>query len=372
MPADVVIIGGGLIGCTIALELARKGVAVTLVERVRLCTEATWASAGMLAPQIEIDSRNDFFDFCYRGLELYPQYIEELRELTGLDSSLRVEGALQVAFDEVELKKLAKCYRWQFEAGLPIEELSAEQLREHEPGLSDEVLGGYLFPQELQLDNRRLAEAVVAAAQKLGVNFVIGADVTEILIDRNRGRLKAIGVRAGNDMITAGVVINAAGCWSGGIRVEGAKTPKLIPVRGQMVALRTTVGRLRRIIHTGHTYLVPRLDGRIIVGTTFEYVGYDKRVTAEALQMLLARAIKTVPALAKSEVVEFWSGLRPATEDKRPLLGYHPEVDALIYATGHYRDGVLLAPITAKLIAALVVDGTEDAVLRLYSPARVL
>lgn len=369
MTTDVIVIGGGLIGCAVAAETAKRGLQVTVLEKGQPGNEASWASAGMLAPQTEADRASEFFDLCYSGLKVYKDYVDELRILTGLDACLRSEGAFQIAFDEAESKRLDDVYRWQIEAGLPVERLTATELLQMEAELSNEVYAGYYFPAEMQVDNRRLCEAVVAAAYRRGVKFVSGT-ATEIVTERRAGRRRTVGVRTDQQLHSAPIVINAAGCWAGLLTAEGFELPTLTPIHGQMVALKTRPDLLCRTLHFGHNYLVPRLDGRIIIGSTAEQIGFEKRVTAEALQMLLARAIKAVPALATAELAEVWSGLRPATADRLPLLGYHPEIQGLVYATGHYRNGVLLAPITAQLIADLVVDGREDRYLALYNPGR--
>ncbi len=366
---DVIVIGGGLIGCAVAAEIAKRGLRVAVLERGQPGNEASWASAGMLAPQTEAERADEFFEFCYRGLKLYRDYVDELRNLTGLDACLRSEGALQIAFDEAEAKRLDQVYRWQIEAGLPIEKLNAAELARMEAALSNEVSAGYYFPAEMQVDNRRLCEAVVAAAYRRGVEFISCA-ATEIVIERRAGRRRATGVRTNQHLHSAATIINAAGCWAGLLTAEGVELPTLIPIHGQMVALRTRPDQFCRTLHFGHNYLVPRLDGRVIIGSTAEQIGFEKRVTAEALKTLLARAIQVVPALATAEMVEFWSGLRPATIDRKPLLGQHPEVSGLVYASGHYRNGILLAPITAQLIADLVVDAKEDESLKPYNPAR--
>lgn len=366
---DAIVVGGGLVGCAVAAEIAKRGLSVTVLEKGHPGNEASWASAGMLAPQTEADKADEFFDFCYSGLKIYRDYIDELRSLTGLDTCLRSEGALHIAFDETESKRLDDVYRWQIEAGLPLERLSATELTRLEAALSSEVCAGYRFPAEMQVDNRKLCEAVVTAAYRRGVKFV-SSTATEIVTEQCAGRRRAVGVRADDQIYSAATIINAAGCWAGLLTVRGVELPRLIPIHGQMLALRTRPDQLCHTLHFGHNYLVPRLDGRIIIGSTTEQIGFEKRVTAEAIQMLLARAIKAVPALADAELVEVWSGLRPVTADRRPLLGQHPEVQGLIYATGHYRNGILLAPITAQLIADLVVDGREDRRLKAYNPAR--
>jgi glycine oxidase len=368
MNSDVIIIGGGLIGCATAMELAARGLSVRLLERNRLGREASWASAGMLAPQTEAESGGPFFELCSKSRDLYESFVERLREITGLDPCYRTGGSLKIALDEAAAQALESDYDWQFRTGLPIERLNNEVARKLEPALAESIESALYFPQEYQVDNRKLVGSVIAAAERCGVEFLIGATVTEILVE---GRV-CRGVIANGERFEAACVINAAGSWAGLLNLKGFLMPTLVPVRGQMVALKAPANCISHVIHLGHNYMVPRWDGTIVIGSTTEYVGYDKRVTASGIQNLLERAQSIAPALAEAELIETWAGLRPATSDGLPLLGSHPEIEGLIFAAGHYRNGVLLTPITATLIADSILSGRDPAALAPFKPGRLI
>jgi glycine oxidase len=368
MNSDVIIIGGGLIGCATAMELAARGLQVRLFERGQPGREASWASAGMLAPQTEAEKGGPFFELCRQSRDLYEPFVEKLREVTGLDPCYRTEGSIQIAIDEAGAQAMESSYAWQFAAGLAIERLSGEDVRKLEPALTPSVLSAVFFPLEYQVDSRKLVGAVISAAERCGVEFHPGAAVTEIIVE---GRV-ARGVMANGERHEAARVINAAGSWAGMLGMKGRPLPTLVPVRGQIVALKTPANRLSHVIHFGHNYLVPRWDGTVLVGSTSEFVGYDKRVTATGLETLLERAQLIAPALGEAEFLEAWAGLRPATTDGLPLLGTHPEIEGLIFATGHYRNGILLTPITAKLIAESILNGRDAAQLAPFNPARLI
>ncbi len=366
MNSDVIVIGGGLIGCGIAAELARRGLKVRLFERGQLIKEASWAAAGMLAPQSELKAITPLFLLCQKSLEIYQDFVNKLYDLTKIDPCYRSEGALQLAFDEPSAKALEKKLSWQLGAGLKIEKLSSNEAIKLAPGLSSDLTLAYYLPNEHQVDNRKLSHAIITLAEQSGVEFHLGAQVTEILCKRG----KVIGVVANQERYYSPKVINAAGSWASLFNLPKPLLPEVSPVRGQMVTLKTLVGYLNHTLHCGHTYLVPRWDGTIVVGSTTEHVGYNKQVTVSGLQSIFSQAQRIVPKLAEATVVETWAGLRPATADLQPILGEHSLLPGLIFATGHYRNGILLAPITINLIADLVTTEQSQEILQPFSPDR--
>lgn len=366
MNADIIIIGGGVIGCAIGAELAARGLTVRLFERNQPGLEASWASAGMIAPQSEAEQDGPMFQLCQQSRDLYVDFVNKLKELTGLDPCLRTEGALEVVFDETGAQALESAHAWQFQAGLAIERLCGDDARKLEPALAPSVIAAHYFPREYQVDNRKLTEALIVAAHRRGVEIVSGAQVTEIVIEHGRVR----GVVVNGERHDAEIVINAAGSWASLLNTSSYHLPVITPVRGQMVALKLPANKLNLVLHSNHHYIVPRWDGTVLAGSTMEFVGYDKSVTAEGLNLLLSRAQTVVPALAQAQFISAWAGLRPASADGLPLLGAHPEVKGLVFATGHYRNGILLTPITARLIADLITTRSDTSAFAPFSPSR--
>lgn len=345
---DVLIVGGGVMGCGIALRLAQAGARVTVLERSIPGAEASSAAAGILAPQMEAEGPGPFFELCLRSRGLYPAFAEELRALSGVDIAYVPCGLLSVAFDEATLHKLQAITAWQQAFGLRAELLDARSARTLEPALSPAALGAAHFPDDHQVDNRLLVRALSMAAARVGVTFRSGY-VRGVVIENGR----AVGVDLDGTLVRSDATVIAAGSWSG--VVQGlAIDPRMVrPARGQMVMLQTRLPLAQRILFSEKGYVVPRRDGRIIAGSTMELVGFEKQVTAAGLAGILGLAIELLPALAEAPVVEFWAGLRPFTDDHLPILGKGP-AEGLFLATGHFRNGILLAPITARLIADLV------------------
>jgi glycine oxidase len=369
MNSDVIVIGGGLIGCAIAAQLANSGLKVRLFERGELMKEASWAAAGMLAPQSELTSITPLFLLCQKSLAIYPEFVAKLYKQTKLDACYRTEGSLQLAFDQTSAQELEKKLSWQIPVGLKLKKLTANEIKEFIPNISSKVLTGYYLPDEHQVDNRKLIEGIVKQAQIAGVEFCLGSQVTEIIIEQN----KAVGIIANGEHYFANKIINAAGSWSSLLSMSNFPKyilPEIKPVRGQMLAVKTSPKILNYTLHCSHIYLVPRFDGTIIIGSTTEHVGYDKSVTINGLESLSKEAKTIIPELANAGLVSAWAGLRPASTDLLPVLGEHNQLPGFIFATGHYRNGILLAPITVDLISKLVITGKADELLLPFSPNR--
>jgi glycine oxidase len=345
---DVIVVGGGVMGCGIALRLRQAGARVTVLERSIPGAEASSAAGGILAPQMESEGPGPFLDLCLKSRALYPDFARELHALTGVDVAYLPSGLLHVAFDEAGARRLEATVGWQKERGLRAELLGPREVHLLEPQLSGALVAAARFPDDHQVDNRLLTRALMMAAAKVGATFRTGyvRGVVEA-----QGRV--VGVDLDGETLRADAVVIAAGSWSG--LVQGISLdPRVVrPARGQMVQLQTRLPLLSHVVFSDKGYLIPRADGRIIAGSTLEFAGFEKHVTAEGLQRILALALELCPALASAPVQETWAGLRPYTEDHLPILGAGP-LPGLFLATGHFRNGILLAPITARLLAQAV------------------
>ena len=353
--ADVAIIGGGAIGCAIARELVRRGHAVVVVERDSPGRRATWAAAGMLSPFGE-DNVPAFVDLADASLQLYPTFAQELADESGIDVAYRATGKLYVSLgaDDARLRAMATGEAAdRFEITL----LDGVAARVLEPSLADNVSLALLVGRDHRVDNRLLAQALFVAGTAAGVRFHTGAAATTLVTQGDR----VTGVRlASGERIDTPRVILAAGAWSS--TLEGL--PRAVPIRpvkGQMFAIdgRTALepdhaAPIEHVIFASNCYIVPRDDGRLLVGATMEDVGFRKGPTPAGMLQLMRAATEIVPAVADLPIVETWAGFRPASPDGLPILGEDPDVRGLFYATGHYRNGILLTPITAVCIADLV------------------
>ena len=353
MKTDVVIVGAGVIGLAIAHELLCRGMRVTLVDPGQPGRGASWASAGVLAPQGALPWYRPYLDLCLASLDMFADWSAHLLEETGIDVEYRTDGGLQVAFDDEESEELSQRYRHQLELGLPVERLTGEEVRTLEPMLSPETRCGLLFERMHQVENRRLVQALVEAVKGRGGEFRIGNPVVDLVVRRNR----AAGVVLPGERIGADRVIIAAGAWSGLLHwIPGLPLP-VQPVRGQIVCVDgSALTPLCRVINGLGQYIVPRRDGRVLLGATVEKTGFDATVTAGGLSAVMKEGLRMAPGLAGAPVVETWAGLRPMSKDGKPILG-PAGLEHLVLATGHYRNGILLAPVTGRLVAEYLSTG---------------
>lgn len=361
---DVVIVGGGVIGCTLARLLAGEGVRVAVAERGAPGEEASWAAAGMLAPSAEAVRESPVFALGRASLELYQQSATDLAAETGIDCEHRAVGSLALFSDDRERQAWRDSLAWQRGHGVPVQEMSASELREREPQLSS-FAGAFFLPGDHQIDNRLLMQALVQSCRLRGVEFILGNPVLEVECDSSR----ASGVRLQNDRIAAGQVVNAAGCWAGAIRAPGLPPPPVRPVKGHMLALQSDSLLLRHVARRGHVYVVPRSGGRFLIGSTMEEAGFDKTPRAGPLTGLLSVAQQICPELEKAALAEFWTGLRPASSDGLPLLG-PTSLAGYFVALGHFRNGILLAPVTAEILAGWLLRGRPPFPADPFLPSR--
>ena len=357
--ADVILVGGGGIGLACARALAASGRSVLLLERGRTGREATLAAGGMLSPLAEADGPGPFLSLELDSLRRWPAFAEELRAESTLDVELRLEGKLLLALDDEAAARLRARHCWLAAAGFRAEWLEGTQLGEREPAAGPAV-GGLLLPEEGQVDNRMLARALRVAAERAGCRIREGVAVTGVLGER--GRARGVRLEDGTEL-SADQVVLAAGAWSGS--VAGLPRPLPVrPVKGQMIALRAEAPAplLRGIVESDACYVIPRRgerEARVWVGATSEEAGFVRGTTAEASGRLHAAAARAVPALTRARVVEAWDGFRPGTPDGLPVLGEDPALAGLIHATGHYRNGILLTPVTAELVAKAALGAPE-------------
>jgi len=364
---DVVVAGGGIIGGAVAFRLAQEKLRVALLDGQTPGREASWAAAGMLSPAPDSPEAIPLVLFGRASLALYPEFIAELEEITGRQTGYRREGTIEVLFSSGAERELSTLIALHRALGLAAEPLPVDEARRMEPALGREARAAALLPEEASVDNRALTGAVLAAAAAAGVELLANTKVTRLLRDGSR----CTGVVAAGQTIAAGHVVLAAGAFSGGI--EGvAPAVTLRPVRGQMVALSNSAARLRRVLRCDRGYIVPRDDATpqfLVAGSTLENAGFEKRVTPRGLEKIFSAVQELVPGLASAEVVDTWSGLRPDTPDHLPLLG-PGELDGLTFATGHYRSGILLAPMTAKLVREWVTERRVSLDWEPFSPLR--
>jgi glycine oxidase len=361
---DVVVAGAGLIGLSLAFELAQRGAAVRVYDRAEPARGASWAGAGLLAPYTEVLHESALLDLCVASLNEYASFVERVCEAGGVDAKLRSGGVLHVAGDEATLDELRKRARALAERGVASALLARSEVLAAEPWLNGNVLGGLLVRDEGSVDNRRLGRALASACEALGVRITKTASL-RVECDARR----VLGVATDLGFVPAERVVNACGAWAA--QLEGPPVscrPPVAPIKGQMLALGVPRDFAHRATWAPRCYFVPRDDGRLLVGATVEAAGFDERPTARGTYDLLRAALTAAPALADFSVTESWAGLRPGTPDGLPYLGA-TSLAGFFLAAGHYRNGILLAPVTARLVAD-AIEGADPQALRPFSIAR--
>ncbi len=367
--ADVVIVGGGVIGLTIARALRQRGVRdVVLIERGQLGAEASWAAGGILGPQIEGDRADDFFQLACASRDLYPAFANALNEESGTDVELDATGTLYLAFTEEEESKIRHRYDWQTKAGFGVELLTAAEARALESCITAKVRGALLFPNDVQVENRKLVEALAMANEKLGGRVVTDCEVRAVRVEK--GKVCAVETSLGR--VSAPIVVLAAGAWTSLINSPDASLPaiEMEPVRGQMLCFAARLPIAGHVLYSSRGYLVPRRDGRVLAGSTAERVGFERSVTGEGMNAIKTMALEIAPTVAGLPLVGSWAGFRPRAADGLPVLGQWEGIEGLFYATGHYRNGILLAPVTGELMAKAIVEGATPPLLKAFSPGR--
>jgi glycine oxidase len=366
---EVAIVGGGIIGASIALELAAEKQRVILIDSQEPGREASWAAAGMLSPAPDSPSDLPLVPLARESLKLYPRFIEAVEQASGTRAAYAREGALEIfgaAEAETECDGRLRQLR---EAGIAAEPISASAARKMESAIGLSARAALWLPEEGTVEPRALMDALLAATRNSGVEIRARCGVTGLLREGDR----CAGVMAGGDRIPAEHVLLAAGCFSGEIANERClkQFAPTRPVRGQMIALRPSADavRMRCVVRSERGYLVPRADGRIVAGSTSEEAGFEKCVTAAGMQKILSAAMDLCPDLRDADIIEMWAGLRPGTPDDLPILGA-ANIGGLWMATGHYRNGILLAPATARLAHDWILGVKPTFEADAFSPMR--
>ncbi|MGH9378261.1 MAG: glycine oxidase ThiO [Terriglobia bacterium] len=370
---DAIVVGGGLIGCSIALRLAQAKLLVHVYEQGEPGCGASGAGAGMIAPDSEAAEPDAFYALCARSRDLYPAFAAEVESLSGQRVEFHPDGTMVAAFDDVEVAELRRVCEAQKRTGIEVERLTADEARRRAPGLSAAVREAAVMAGESRVDNEFLVAALAEACRKAGVLFHTHSTVSGF-IARN-GSVEAVEVfdarhGGGSEAAThaAGTFVLAAGAWSGSLTASLRVRIPVTPCRGQLLEFETAVS-FPMTLRAGHHYLAPRSGGRLVAGSIMEYAGFENAVTGEGLRSILEAAERIAPCIKQSRFRRAWAGLRPDTEDHLPILGYG-ELRNLVFATGHFRNGILLTPITAKLISELILTGSASETIEPYSPGR--
>jgi glycine oxidase len=368
--SPIAVIGGGVIGLGIAWQLTRRGASVTVFERDSAGRGASWSAAGMLAPLSEVGfEEENFLRLGQESLGRYPKFLDELHEDSGMAVPLDTRGTLLVGLDRDDAERLRRLFEFRMHLGLPVEWLSGGGAREIEPLISPRASSAIWIPDDHQIDNRLLITALKKAFAKCGGTLHENLPIREISIENGRAK----GIRTENDAHDASTVVIAAGCWSkqlAGIPKE--MLPPVRPVKGQIITLTADdTFALSHVVRAPDAYLLPKDDGRVILGASEEEMGFDTTITAGPVYKLLERGWETIPAIYDLEVNEIEAGLRPGSRDHDPIVGETP-IDGLYYATGHYRHGILLAPSTAYEMSDLLLEGKSSPLFAQFKPGRFM
>lgn len=358
--SSIIIVGGGVIGASIAYYLAKLGQSVTLLERGRLGTEASAAAAGMLGAQSEMEDTGPLFRLARQSRAMFPQLSEELKSLTGIDIGLVREGLLNVALSDVQEEELRAREQLQRAAGERAEWLSAAAATALEPALSSATRGALYLPEDGQVEAPQLAAAFAQAARALGAKLQEFAQVQGLLTKRDR----VIGVMTSEGPLHSDCVVVAAGTWSGQLLAGIGIDLPVYPVKGECFSVLTEKHELHKTLFTPGCYIVPKAGGRLLVGATVVPNSYDRKVSLAGVADLMERAKQLMPAIGAAEWEKAWSGLRPQTADGLPYIGKVPAYEGLFTACGHYRNGILLSPITGMVMAQLLSGEEGDAALQ--------
>lgn len=359
--SDVVVVGGGAIGLSVAWEMAQRGADVTVVEQSRVGREASWAGAGFFPPGNLTGASNPMARLRAFSHSLWADWSEKLRERTGIDNGYRVCGGVIVSFNE---PLDGEFQQWQAE-GVAIERLTADSARAIEPALTSELRDAYHLPQLAQARNPRHLKAMRAACELAGVRFLEGCPVT----GWERSDRGIIAAKTAHGRVDGDQFVIAAGAWSSALLSDAGLPVTIEPVRGQIVLLQLPQPMFRHVIEVGPRYLVPRPDGRVLIGSTEERAGFVKQNTVDGVAGLLNFATSLVPELDGADVERCWAGLRPCPTRELPLIGRLPDAENTIVATGHFRSGLQMSPGTGVLVSELLTGEETSIDLAPFDPA---
>ena len=364
----MIVIGAGIIGLLTALRLKQQGVDVSILEKGKVASEASWAGAGILCPIHPWLYPDSFSELVNASLDLYPDLQSELDAETGHDIQRIQSGLLIPCFAEDKVHHQAAATRWSEKFGWDMQRLNPEQALAVESTLSPNVDEALLWPDVYQVRNPELLTAVLLYLQTLDVPIIEGSEVVKLLEDK-QGQIIGVLTAAGKTY-DADAVLLAAGSWSQTLAAQSGFSLEVQPVKGQIVLLKTKPNTLKHIIKHDDAYFVPRRDGRILVGASMENVGFERGNTKEVFNELMAATRRLMPGLNDAEVEHQWMGFRPGSADGLPFLGEVESKPGLWIATGHYRNGVALAPITAKLMADWMLGVQPTLKMEDFSPNR--
>ena len=362
-----IVVGGGIIGCACAFELAKAGCAVTLFERATPGSEASGAAAGLLAP-IDESANTAFAQLALESWRRYPGVVAELRDRTGVDVEYVTRGTIYPLATAEDVRRAEAKARADWAREVGVEAWDGAEVRRHEPALSADVRGAMFVQGDHWVNNERLVVAYAQAAASAGVAIVTGAAVSRVIVESGHAR----GVIVDGDRHEADAVLLAAGAWTGALAETFGARLRIEPRKGQMIALGHVPALLSHTIHGEDVYLIPRASGELLVGATVEKVGFERSVTASGVAKLLTAAIELVPGVANLPIARTWSGLRPWAPDSLPVLGPWPGISGLFAATAHYRNGILLAPVTAWLMTEWMTRGEPSLAIKDFLPNRFI
>ncbi len=369
--SSAIVVGAGIIGCATALELARADWRVTVLERNRPGAEASSAAAGLLFSLGDSPGVDAFHDLARRSVARYRAVADELRELTGVDVEYMTAGTIYPLLTAVEVDDARARAAWPAAREFGVEVLEGAAVHEREPALAKDIDAALFVRADHWVNNERLVLAYAAAASRRGVDVRSEAAVERIVVEGGRAR----GVIVAGERVDADAVLVAAGAWSGALvdalPGAGAGALPVAPVKGQMLAVSGSPPLLAHAVHAGEVYLVPRPSGELLIGATVEHAGFARDVTAGGIAGLIHDAVRLVPEIARRPITRTWYGFRPWAPDGMPVLGPWPGVPGLYVATAHYRNGIVLAPITAALMAEAIATGRTPALLTPFLPDRL-
>ena len=369
----VLIIGGGIIGLSIAWRLIDIGKKVVIVDKRNFGKEASWAAAGMLSGRLDLKpSEKKLLPIFEKSHCAWPKFAQELENESGKSIGYRKEGTLMIACDINEEQKLRNNYNFLKNNKVNVTWLSGNKIREKEPYVSNKVLSGYFSSEDHHVNNRYILDALITILKKNKNNCIFkeNTEVEKIITEKD----KVIGVKTKNEMIKTEEIVICSGAWTNKIKNIELKEAPIRPVKGQMVCLKMPKENslLKHILWRENVYLVPRDNSDLIIGATEEEMGFDKNLTAGGIFNLLKIAREVLPAIEDLSIVESWSGLRPTTRDDAPIIGPSKKLKGLIYATGHHRNGILLAPLTSHAIKNYYLNGKIESYFNNFKPGRFL
>ena len=367
----VLIIGGGIIGLSIAWRLIGIGKKVVVVDKRNLGKEASWAAAGMLSGRLDLKpSEKQLLPIFEKSHYAWPKFAKELENISGKSIGYRKEGTLMIACDINEEQKLKNNYNFLKNNKVNVDWLSGDKIREKEPYVSNNVLSGFYSPDDHHVNNRYILDALITILKKNKNNCIFkeNTEVEKIITNKSQ----VTGVKTKNETIKTKEIIVCSGAWTSKIKNIEINEVPIRPVKGQIICLKMpeNVSLLKYILWRENVYLVPKNNSYLIIGATVEEMGYDKSLTAGGIYNLLKIAREVLPAIEDLSIVESWSGLRPTSRDDAPIIGPSKKIKGLIYATGHHRNGILLAPLTSSIIKNYYLKGRIENDFNNFEPGR--